>query len=144
MGRQSAGISSQLNRCRSLLAAAFVATSFAFVGQAIAGPAADEMNRYDEAAQREILGIEIRSSGNRCQQVDRMMHMGEYRSRDIYAAHCVDALFDYAVFMSYRAQLYGIVRLCIYGAQGGGIRCWRPIASAAPPVRPARTDQLNE
>lgn len=92
-----------------------------------AGEAADKMAERDEATQREILGIEIRSSGNRCNAVDRMMYMGEFRSRDAYSANCIDG-FDYLVLMRYRGQLFGGgVRVCRAVGQTFGLRCWQPV-----------------
>lgn len=97
-----------------------------------AGQAADKMAEREEAVQREILGIEIRSSGNRCHAVDRMMYMGEFRNRDAYSANCVDG-FDYLVLMRYRGQLYGAgVRVCRVVEYNFGFPCWQRIPGPGP------------
>lgn len=92
----------------------------------LAGEAYDRMSQRDAATQREILGIEIRSSGNRCSKVLWSMYLGEFRNRDAYSAQCNDG-FDYLVTMQYRGSLFGGVRLCQTSRYQLGIDCWRPI-----------------
>jgi hypothetical protein len=100
--------------------------SFAYLPGAGAGEAYARMSQRDAATQREILGIEIRSSGNRCSKVLWSMYLGEFRNRDAYSAQCNDG-FDYLVTMQYRGSLFGGVRLCQTSRYQLGINCWRPI-----------------
>lgn len=90
------------------------------------GEAYDRMSPRDPDTQDEILGIEIRSSGNRCNKVLWSMYLGEYRTRDIYSAQCNDG-FDYLVAMQYRGTLIGGVRVCRTVGYELGITCWRRI-----------------
>lgn len=82
------------------------------------------MAKRDPAMQREILGIEIRSAGNRCNEVERVFYNGEYGNSDFYSVFCADSG-SYMVEMRFRGQLTGRAAACASWYRNHGLRCWQ-------------------